>query len=103
MAQASSKTAKPPAPGQGSEEELVGRKMIRLLERQLDDLATQRKHPNRTLLFGHVVVAHLLAFFNPVLRGLRSIQDIFEQPKVRQGLGTSRIPRSTLSDAQRLF
>lgn len=82
---------------------MVGRRFIRVLESQLQRLAAERSHRNRVLFFDHVVVAHLLAFFNPNLRGLRSLQELFDQPQVRRRWETPRIPRSTLADAQRLF
>lgn len=74
-----------------------------VLDRMLADLHSHRAHPNRVLYYDHVVVAHLLAFFNPTLRGLRSIEDLFDVPAVRKSFGTSRICRSTLADAQRVF
>lgn len=103
MARNRSHADRPVTPVPGSEDQIVGRRIIRALETQLQQLAAQRPHPNRVLLLDHVVVAHLLAFFNPNLRGLRTIQDVFDQPHVRRRWGTPRIPRSTLADAQRLF
>ena len=50
-----------------------------------------------------MVIAHLLAFFNPGLRGLRSIEDVFDSPRLRRSYRSPRIPHSTLADAQRLF
>lgn len=82
---------------------VVGRRLIQSIERQLAGLRPHEAHPNRTLFFDHIVVAHLLAFFNPALRGLRSIEDLFEQPQVRRRFDSPRIPKSTLADAQRLF
>jgi hypothetical protein len=51
----------------------------------------------------HVLVAHLLAFFNPVVASLRRLDDFFDLPDVRKRLGAPRLPKSTLSDAQRVF
>jgi transposase len=90
-------------PVPGSEDQLVGRKYLRLIEDQPTRLGELKSHPNRSLFLNHVVVAHLLAFFNPGLRGLRGIEDVFDTPRVRRRLGTPRIPKSTLADAQRLF
>ncbi|MEK7357207.1 MAG: hypothetical protein AAB250_12210, partial [Bdellovibrionota bacterium] len=60
-------------------------------------------HPNRELFYDHVVVAHLIAFFNPAMKSLRNIEDIFDVPSVRKRLGLPRVPKSTLADGQRLF
>jgi hypothetical protein len=73
------------------------------IEAQLRALAKGTTHGNRTLFFWHVVVAHLLAFFNASVEGLRRIEDIFESESVRRNLGLPRVPKSTLSDAQRVF
>lgn len=83
--------------------ELVGRRFIGLLETQLADLREHRPHGNRTLQFDHVVVAHLLAFFNPCLCSLRDLEDLFAEPRVRKRLGVARMPKSTLSDTQSVF
>lgn len=82
---------------------LVGRRLVRLLDAQLAGLARVRAHGNRVLRMDHVVVAHLLAFFNPTIRSLRTIEGAFDRRPVRKAFGTPRIARSTLSDAQRLF
>ena len=82
---------------------LVGRKFLGVLDGMLDSLRDHHAHPNRTLLYDHIVVAHLIAFFNPALRGLRSIQELFDDATVRKTIKSPRVPRSTLADAQRLF
>jgi hypothetical protein len=87
----------------GSEDQLVGRRFIRLIEDQLRHLHHQPAHANRQVFFDQVVVAHLLAFFNPTLRGLRGIEDVFEDPRVRKYYNVPHLPKSTLSDAQRVF
>jgi hypothetical protein len=84
-------------------QQIVGRRLVRLLDDQLAHLAQARAHGNRVLRLDHVVVAHLLAFFNPTIRSLRTIEGAFAQPRVRRAFGTPRIARSTLADAQRLF
>jgi hypothetical protein len=55
------------------------------------------------VFYDHVIIAHLLAFFNPCLRGLRSIEDLFKHPSVRKRYAVPRLPKSTLADAQSLF
>lgn len=92
-----------PAPIPGSVDHIVGRRFLQLIEPLLAGLREHYAHGNRTLFYDDVVVAHLLAFFNPALRGLRSIQDLFDDARVRKAFGTPRVPKSTLADAQRLF
>lgn len=90
-------------PVPGSEDQIVGRRFIRLIEEQLRLLHAQPAHGNREVFLDQVVIAHLLAFFNPGARGLRTIEDIFDHPRVRRSYDVPRLPKSTLSDAQRLF
>jgi len=90
-------------PVPGSEHHVVGRKFIRLIEDQLRHLHAQPAHGNRNVFLDHLVVAHLIAFFNSKVRGLRTIEDIFENPKVRKRLGLPPMRKSTVSDAQRVF
>ena len=81
----------------------MGRRFIRLLDGQLQHLREHCRHGNRCFFYDQLVVAHLLAFFNPILAGLRKIEDVFEVPAVRKRLKMPRVPKSTLADAQRLF
>ena len=81
----------------------MGRRFIRLLEGQLQHLRDHCTHGNRCFFYDQLVVAHLLAFFNPILAGLRKIEDVFDVPAVRKRLKMPRVPKSTLADAQRLF
>lgn len=80
-----------------------GRRALRALEEQLAQLHAQPAHGNRSLQADHVLVAHLMAFFNPTIRSLRTIEDLFENKDVRARTGMPRVPRSTLSDAQQVF
>lgn len=81
----------------------MGRRFIRLLDGQLHHLRDHCSHGNRRFFYDQLVVAHLLAFFNPILAGLRKIEDVFDVPAVRKRLKMPRVPKSTLADAQRLF
>ena len=56
----------------------MGRRFIRLLEGQLHHLREHANHGNRCFFYDQLVVAHLLAFFNPILAGLRKIEDVFD-------------------------
>lgn len=90
-------------PVPGSRDQVVGRRFLRLIEDQLRHLHRQPAHGNRDVFLDHLVVAHLIAFFNPNLRGLRSVEDVFNHRPVRKRLGVPRLPKSTVSDAQRVF
>lgn len=84
--------------------ELGGWRFVRRLEPQLAQLAAaSHRHGNQVVLISHVLIAHLLAFFNPLVASLRRLDDFFELPEVRRRLQTPRLPKSTLSDAQRLL
>jgi hypothetical protein len=83
--------------------QIVGRRLIRLLQTQLEELRQVETHGNRVLHYDHVVVAHLIAFFNPVMETLRVVENVFAQPRVQRLFKLPAVKRSTLSDAQRLF
>jgi transposase len=51
----------------------------------------------------HIVIAHLLCFFNPQVKGLRSVEDIFDLPEIQARYGMGRLPKSTVADAQAVF
>lgn len=85
------------------EDQLSGRRLIRPLEEQLQHLHSHCTHGNRTFHYDQLVVAHLLVFFNPALTSLRTIEDAFDNPRIRKRAGLPRVPKSTLADAQRLF
>ena len=98
-----SKSGVEPSPKFDAQSILAGGRHLRLLQEHLDDLHALPAHGNRVIGLDHLVVAHLLAFFNPALRGLRSIEDLFSVPAVRKRLGTPRLPKSSVSDAQRVL
>lgn len=81
----------------------VGRRLIRMLEEQLAALHARPVHGNRKLFADHILVAHLLVFFNPTMASLRSVEDVFSHKAIRRCMGLPRVPRSTLADAQRVF
>jgi hypothetical protein len=47
---------------------VVGGKQVRMLQKHVRALRDSPAHGNRALFLDDVVVAHLLAFFNPTLR-----------------------------------
>ena len=85
------------------EEDLFGGKYVRFLQGHLARLRAAHAHANRTLFFDDLVIAYLLAFFTPTLRSLRTMEDFSQTPARRQETSVDRMPRSTLSDANKLF
>ena len=84
-------------------DQLDGRRLLRLIDQHLHHLHTQPAHGNRTFFCDQLVVAHLIAFFNPVLHSLRRIEDAFDLPVVKRLFGIRGAAKSTVADAQRLF
>jgi hypothetical protein len=82
---------------------LVGTRYISLLEEHLGYLHDMPVHGNRRVCMDHLAVAHLVAFLNPGVKGLRSFEDLYEHPQVRKRYSVPRLPKSTVSDAQRVF
>jgi transposase len=54
------------------------------------------------LFLDDVVIAHLLAFFNPTLRSLRTIEDFSQTRQAQRHLSVRRLCKSTLSDFHRV-
>jgi hypothetical protein len=80
-------------------EKLIGAKYVRLLERQLRKLhAETAAHGNRRLFLDDVFVVYLLAFFNPTIRSLRTIEDLSQTQQAQKHLSVDKICKSTLSD-----
>jgi hypothetical protein len=84
-------------------EQITGRKYLRLIQDYLARLRGLYQHPNRLLFYDDVLVAYLLAFFNPVLRSLRCIEHASQLPGVNRFLDVAAVCKSTLSDANALF
>lgn len=84
-------------------ETVMGGKYVRLLEKQLQELrAKESAHGNRALFLDDVFVAYLLAFFNPTIRSLRTIEDFSQTRQAQKHLSLAKVCRSTLSDFNRL-
>lgn len=92
---------KPRPPVRG--EDLFGGKYVRVLQSHLAKLRAAHPHPNRTLFFDDVAVAYLLGFFTPAIRSLRTMEDFSQTTQMQAHLSTDRLPRSTLSDANKVF
>ena len=89
------------------EADLRGLKYFKILGpflNRLHDDATQRDHAgNRKLHFDQYAALLLLYFFNPILTGLRSIQQASQLAKVQKLLGCERAALGSLSEASRVF
>jgi len=84
-------------------EQITGRSHVQLIQDYLARLRALYPHPNRVLFYDDVLVAYLLAFFNPVLRSLRCIEHASQLPGVNRFLDVNAVCKSTLSDANALF
>jgi hypothetical protein len=83
--------------------QVTGRKYLQILRGYLHRLHATYPHPNRVLFYDDVVVSYLVAFFSPILRSLRLIEDASQVPGVNQYLNVESVCCSTLSDANALF
>jgi hypothetical protein len=83
-------------------EQVMGGKYVRLLSKHLDQLRKQSEHGNRQLFLDDVFVVHLLAYFNPTVRSLRTIEDFSQTVQVQKHLSVGAICKSTLSDFNKL-
>ena len=79
-------------------EPLIGGKYVRLLQKQLDALRGEDGHGNRKLFLDDVFVVYLLAFFNPAVRSLRTIEDLSQTRQAQKHLSVAKVCKSTLSD-----
>lgn len=82
---------------------VVGLPQLRFIEGMLGSLRAAGDHPNRKLFFDDLVIALLLAFYNPVARSLRGVEDASQMPGINQHLDIDAIRRSTASDAMSAF
>ena len=85
--------------------DLYGRRQVRQLERFLEQLRSREQveaHGNRQLFLSDLFVAQLLAFHHPTVRSLRLLDALSETDVAQQMLRVDRLPRSTVSDANKL-
>ena len=73
-----------------------------MLRHHVEGLRSEDEHGNRELFLDDVFVAYLLAFFNPSIRTLRTIEDFSQTKQAQKHLAVSKICRSTLSDFQKI-
>jgi hypothetical protein len=83
-------------------EQITGGKYVRILEKYAQSLRDTDAHGNQRLFLDDVVIAHLLAFFNPTLRSLRTIEDFSQTRQAQRHLSVRRLCKSTLSDFHRV-
>jgi hypothetical protein len=76
--------------------------LVKMLAKQVEALRRADTHGNRQLFLDDVFIAYLLAFFNPSIRSLRTIEDFSQTEQARPHLSIAKICRATLSDFQRL-
>jgi hypothetical protein len=83
-------------------ERVFGAKPIRSLQRLVNQLREHDPHGNRQLFLDDVFVAYLLAFFNPALRTLRTLEDFSQTRQAQNHLSIPKLCKSTLSDFNKL-
>src|SRR5260370_23276394 len=60
--------------------QLMGARSLAPLQHVLDELHAAPVHGNCRVADDHLLVLHLLAFFNPVVRSLRLMEDLSQTP-----------------------
>jgi Transposase DDE domain len=87
--------------------DLKGLKYFKLLgplfDRLHDDATARDRAGNRRLFYDQYACLLLLAFFNPVLKSLRSLESASKLDKVQRLFGCGRASRSSLSEASQVF
>jgi hypothetical protein len=79
-------------------ETIIGGKYVRLLQKHVEALRDESPHGNRQLFLDDVFILSLLAFHNPTLRSLRTLEDFSQTRQAQKYLSLTRVCRSTLSD-----
>lgn len=82
--------------------QVAGGKYVRLLDKFLKQLRDETGHGNRKVFLDDVFVAHLLAFFNPSIRSLRTLEDFSQTRQAQRHLSIRKLCKSTLSDFHRI-
>jgi len=84
---------------------LYGQRQVRQLAKFLDALRARERedaHGNRRLFLSDLFVAQLLAFHHPTVRSLRTLDALSSTSTAQQVLEVERLPRSTVSDANKV-
>jgi Transposase DDE domain len=79
-------------------ETVQGGKLVRFLEKFVGKLRDERPHGNQELFLDDVFVAQLLAFLNPSIRSLRTLEDFSQTRQAQRHLSIRKLAKSTLSD-----
>ena len=79
-------------------ETVQGRRLVTMLQRHVEKLREEPAHGNRRLFLDDVFVAYLLAFYNPSVRSLRTIEDFSQTRQAQKCLSIRQLCKSTLSD-----
>lgn len=82
-----------------ADEQLFGLKYLKTLDKHCKRLRRCAAHPNRVLHYDDLLTLQLLAFFNPTLRSLRTLEDASQSVRLQDCLSIEKVCRSTLSDA----
>src|SRR4030066_2009344 len=85
------------------ESALRGFKYFQVFSSILQRLHLEKDHHNRKLYFDQYIALFLFYFFNPIVTGLRSIQQVSELKKVQKVLGVKRKILGSLSEASNVF
>jgi Transposase DDE domain len=83
-------------------ETVVRGPLVDMLHRHVEKLRREDEHGNRKLFLDDVFVAYLLAFFNPSIRSLRTLEDFSQTKQAQKHLSVTKICRSTVADFQRI-
>jgi hypothetical protein len=80
--------------------QLASGHVLKVLKGHLATLHAQRAHPNRTLHYDELLVALLVAAYEPCISSLRTLEDAsVSQSFLRSQITSTRLAKSTLSDA----
>lgn len=74
-------------------EQVIGGKYVRQLQGYVDELREADPHGNRQLFLDDVFVTYLLAFFNPALRTLRTIEDFSQSHQAASSVDDADLPQ----------
>lgn len=84
-------------------ETILGSKHVKALEKVVGSLRDESAvHGNRQLFLDDVFIVYLLAYFNPVVRTLRTMEDLSLTSQAQKHLSIRKICKSTLSDFNKL-
>lgn len=76
--------------------------LIKKLEKHVEKLHATDEHGNRKLFLDDVFIAYLLAFFNPSIRTLRTIEDFSQTRQAQKHISIPKLCRTTLSDFNKI-